>query len=723
MVIKLFGGRITIGKDLSPYAGQTDNFFGFMMGKYGSDYRSRNRLKAYKNVVYGCTSLIGEAMGDYEPYLEQKRGDTWERVDHEFIDLLNQPAGKLDPNDPRADSFNSFDLWEATVSYLLLQGDAFWYMARGKTTGRPREIVLLRADKVGTDIDRNTGKVNGYFVRQEGGDPIPLEIDEVLRFKLFNPENPYKGKGVIEAGSDYILTDEGTAEYTKNFFKNGAGISGVLNVKGEVTKGAFKKFVRAWRDKYEGVRNAGKVAVLRDSDASFTKIGLGLDELDMGGLRKMSLEDVFMMFKVPPALLGKVVEGTGLGRGNIETLEYIFAKWNIDKKMKRMDGVIEFALQRYYGLDPSQYRVCHENIVPEDKEFILNQRDKGVDRWLTRNDIRASQELPDADGGDQLFVPAVQIPLNEASLNTPAGTASASGGSGIHVKVSKGSGKEAGKKVVVKVAKPTKKKAVKPSKAAAERFRLTLMRNQMRYEKQYKRVLAPIMQDQRREALKNLEAHASSLKAYIAKAGQKLFDDAAYDALMTTKLQPTLQDLAKTQGGLAMTFAGDDGQEFYLNNKIISLLERNTRKMASNFNDETLDKLNDTLAEGIQAGEGIGALKGRVNDVYDNIEGYRAERVARTETLKASNNATVDAYRQTGYVTSKVWVVNPDACPECEEFDGKTIGLDDSFVPLGGSYTYTDENGEEQTKTNDYDTVEEPPLHPNCRCTIIPSTE
>jgi SPP1 gp7 family putative phage head morphogenesis protein len=193
--------------------------------------------------------------------------------------------------------------------------------------------------------------------------------------------------------------------------------------------------------------------------------------------------------------------------------------------------------------------------------------------------------------------------------------------------------------------------------------------------------------------------------------------------LITGKLQPSLQDLVKTQGGLAMVFAGGDGNEFYLNTKIISLLQRNTAKMATNFNDETLAKLNDTLAEGIQAGEGIGALKGRVGDVYDDVEGYRAERIARTETLKASNNASVEAYRQTGFVTSKVWVINPDACPECEEFDGKTVGLDDAFVPLGGSYTFTDENGDEQTQTNSYDTIEEPPLHPNCRCTIVPSTD
>jgi HK97 family phage portal protein len=697
MTIKLFGGRVTIGKDLSPYVGQTDNLFGFMSQRYGSDYRSRNKLKAYKNVVYGCTSLIGEALGDYAPYLEEKRGDSWERIDHEFFNLLRQPAGRDAAQ--KAASFSSFDLWEATGIFQVLQGDAFWYMAMGKTSNKPREIVILRADKVGTDINKNTGEIEGYFIRRDGAEPIPLEVNEVLRFPLFNPESPYKGKSVVEAGADYIETDEGTAEYTKNFFKNGAGISGVLNIKGEVTKGAFRKFVRAWREKYQGVDNAGKVAILRDSDASFEKIGLGLDELDMGGLRKMSLEDVFMMFKVPPALLGKITEGTGFGRGNIETLEYIFAKWNIDKKMHRFDRIIEFALQRYYGLTPDRYRVCHENIIPEDKEFELTERDKAVDRWMTRNEIRAEEELEDVGpAGDKLFVAAMEIPLDESSTAAPPA-------------------KSLGTGIKVKITRTTKKKDIGPQ--AAERFRITLMRNQLRYEKQYKRLLAPIFKEQRKEALKNLEAHASSLKA----ADQKLFDDGAYDALITAKLQPMLHDLTQTQGGLALTLAGGDGAEFQVTSKIINILERNTRKMATNFNDETLASLNDTLAEGIQAGEGIGSLKGRVNDVYDQVDGYRAERIARTETLKASNNASAEAYRQAGFVTGKVWVANPDACPECEEFDGKKVGLDEPYVPLGGSYTYTDVNGDEQSQTNDYDTIEEPPLHPNCRCTIIPTTE
>lgn len=691
MLIKLFGKTITTGKDISPGVGRADDFYGMMTQRYGVDYGSRNRLEAYKNVVYACVSLIGEQCGGYQPLIQRKKGDQWETVDdHEFLQLLRRPGGK----DLKAASFSQFDLFEATGSYQSLQGDCFWYMGLGEMTGKPREIVILRPDKVGTSVNKNTGEVEGYYIRRAVGDPIPLDINEVLRFPLFNPKDPYKGYGTVEAGNDYIGTDEATSEFTKNFFANNAGVSGILTIKGEVTKTAFRKFVRAWREKQEGVANAGKTAIVRDSEAEFTKVGLGLDELNMDALRKMTLRDVLIMFKVPLPLLGEA-EQTGLGRANVEALEYIFAKYNIEAKFKRFDNVLQFALERYYPQD-ANLRVTHVGIIPEDKEFELSERDKGVDRWLKRNEIRDEEGLDSVDGGDQLLTTIQSVPINEASLTTTPAAASSTAG------------------FKFKVTRTVKKK---DSSEKAERFRLSLMRNQLRYERQYRKVIKPIFTKQRKEALVNLEAHGSS---FTKDSNQKLFDDAAYDALMVKELTPMLTDLTKTQGGLALIFAGDTENEFHLTSNILAKLTRGTQRMATNFNDETLNRLNATLSVGIQNGEALGELKKRVNSVYDDLDGYRSERIARTETLKASNSATLDAYRQTGYVTAKAWSVNPDACEQCQEFDGKTVPLDDAFLEQGASYTVTGDDGEQTTYTNDYDTIDEPPLHPNCRCTIIP---
>jgi HK97 family phage portal protein len=686
---KLLGKEILIGKDLSQYTGRSDDQFSILQPRYGADYTSKNRLQAYRNVVYACVSLIAEQCGSYEPILQVKNGDQWKTIDHEFMSLLHRPGGR----DLKAASFSMFDLFEGTASYQLLQGDMFWYMALGKTTGKPREIVMLRPDKVGTDIDKNTGEVNGYFIRQLNGDPIPLEVEEVLRFPFFNPDDPYKGRGVVQAGSDYIATDEATASYTKNFFANNAGLSGVLNIKGEVTKGAFRKFVRAWRDKYEGVGNAGKVAILRDSDATFTGVGSSLDSLGMPDLRKMTLDDVLMMFKVPLPLLGKA-EQTGLGRANVEALEYIFAKYNIDKKLLRFDSILQFALERYYGLDNRNYRVIHKSIIPDDKEFKLNERIAGVDKWLKRNEVRDMEGLDVVDGGDKLFIPIQQIPIDEAgTAPAPAATSTSA--------------------IRVKITRTVKKK---DAKVDAERFRLALMRNQVRYEKLFRRTLKPILARQQKDVLANIAQHASSLST----KDFHLFDNSSYDDQITDGITPIMVDLAEVQGGLALVFAGDDDGEFLVTAPLQEIIRAGTAKMAGTVNDRILEELQNTLAQGVTAGESLSKLKQRVASVYDKLNGYQAERIARTETLKASNAATSWAYQQTGYVTGKQWSVNPDACPECAEFDGKTVPLDDSFLAMGDSYTYTDENGDEQTVVNTYDTVEEPPLHPNCRCTIIP---
>lgn len=711
--LKILGTDIVIGKRLFGLGKEDDNYS--VVGQ-SPDRKQFDRLKAYRRYVYSCINLIAEQYGSYKPIFSKQNGTELKpMVYHEMMTLLNNPGGR----DDKAIPISLFDLLHATSALIELQGGCYWYLPYGETTRKPREIILLRADKVGIDLNKETGDIDGFFVRTNGGaDKIPLTIQEVIPFIGFDPEDPYRGVGTTEAAEDFIETDKNATLYTRNFFKNNAGISGILSLKGEVTKGAFKKFVRAWRDKYEGVDSAGKVMMVRESDAKFEKLGLGLQDLDMKALRTMSLEDIAIMFRVPLALLGKN-EQTGLGRNNIEAFEYVFSKYTIEPKLKRLDAVLQFMLERYWGT--TDIFISHENIVPADEVQELAERDKGVDRWITRDEIRAEEGLPNTPGGDQLRAPINSVPIGDTAQTSGSGSTQASFKSGgIKIKIKR--------KVSVEY---TKKKDPKPTKDTQpngpeqinstnkENFRLRLMRNQTMYERHYKKKFTPILIDQRKEALYNLEAHASSIKK-LTKAQQKLFDDAAYDTRMVEELMPTLISLGEDQGALALVFAGDSDHEFRMTANYESLLRASTHKMAKNFNDETLDKLNKTLAEGIQAGEALDKLKQRVDDVYDGAEDYRTLRVARTETLKASNAATTEAYRQTGYVKAKQWYVNPGSCPQCDEFNGKTIPLDDSFLETGQSYTYTDDNGNEQTVTNDYDTVEEPPLHPNCRCTIIP---
>lgn len=80
----------------------------------------------------------------------------------------------------------------------------------------------------------------------------------------------------------------------------------------------------------------------------------------------------------------------------------------------------------------------------------------------------------------------------------------------------------------------------------------------------------------------------------------------------------------------------------------------------------------------------------------------RAETIARTETIRAANEGQSQLWEQAAEAglldkdtAMKTWIASPDACPECEE-------VADEVVPM----------------SEDFSVGQDPPLHPNCRCTI-----
>ena len=139
--------------------------------------------------------------------------------------------------------------------------------------------------------------------------------------------------------------------------------------------------------------------------------------------------------------------------------------------------------------------------------------------------------------------------------------------------------------------------------------------------------------------------------------------------------------------------------------------------LISGIDDTTRQALMDSLSQGFDNGESVSDLSKRVTDIFDIADDQRAEMIARTEAIRASNAATVEAYRQSDVVVAKEWLSEMDerTCAYCEELDGKAIPLDDNYFDQGDSLTVGD-----STMTFDYADVGEPPAHADCRCTTIP---
>lgn len=124
---------------------------------------------------------------------------------------------------------------------------------------------------------------------------------------------------------------------------------------------------------------------------------------------------------------------------------------------------------------------------------------------------------------------------------------------------------------------------------------------------------------------------------------------------------------------------------------------------------ETLDDLSATTREGIKdlvegAFDGDFDVRDLADDIDDLIgDDDRADVIARTETMRASNEGQAQAWSQavdTGLLTGteqQEWITTPDdrLCPICAPLDGVKVALSENFAP----------------------DLEAPPAHPNCRCT------
>lgn len=615
-----------------------------------------------RGITYKAIDKIGMSVSVYEPMVMRPNGDALQN--HPFYTLFESP------NKIQATSSDFVHLWAMLYE---IYGETFWYTgARGEQTGKIKEIILLNPAQVELKID--DGELIGYILHKDNGTQVPLLPEEVIHDKRPNPFNPWRGMSIMERASTYIDTENITSTFTLSYMQNNASPSGILSLP-DMEQNTFRQFVQQWREGYEGPENAGKTAFIRGGEASFKAVGATLKDVDQKVTREMAKDDVLSMFDVPKGLLGLSGE-KGLGRNEIEPLEYIFAKYKIEPMMKRLDRIFTKILQSSSSRDATLY-ISHENVIPEDKEFIQKQNKELVNIAITVNEVRASIGLDPIDGGDVLqpqnTVPTtVSNSLKRVSLK---------------------------KKITPEQAKINKQ-------LEEEEFRKRQEQTDEIYIVKSKRVISKFASEQQKQVIGKINAADKAFEEWLFAIKEQSEELAA-------QLNPIMIALIEEQAKDVVNFI--TGNPFEITREMSDIVSSEILQISGLFNEDTYRQLERTLLEGQAKGESLMKLKKRVEEVYADAKGYRAERIARTETQRLSNMTSKEVYRQSGF-SSLRWVTNPGACEFCQTFEGKVKELDATYSIVGDVIEGAD--GGQMSIT--YDDIQNPPLHPNCTCRLVP---
>ena len=666
-----------------------------------SEYKTKQaQLMANVGWVYAANQVIADDCASVRLKLMHvmNDGDEEEVFSHEILDLLDDPNNVI----------TAKQLWNLYYSYLNLTGEA--YILKLDQNGN----ALEDKSKLPSALFPLPSHLCDFHVGEKSwdesyvlynGDRYP--INAVLRDINPDPENIYNGMSIVRKASLTVDTDIQMKRWNNKLFKNGARPGVVVEVPDQLKDDAYNRLKQQFDEQYRGVGNAFNRVIL-EGGAKMSPFMMTTQDLDFLESKRFTRDEILAMFKVSGSNLGITED---VNRANAEAQEYSYAKRCIKPRLEQfVDFMNKRLLRPIYG---GEYKLDFEDPIPENTEMRLREAEAGVNKWLTINEVREmyGREALQNGNGDQLYVPISNVPIEDLEYANDTATEPT----------------------------PTQEPA-EPNDTATEQLshpkaieNRTEIGNAKvkaytlkaaKYERMIMRASRNMFNKQKQDVKDWLQDNASNLnKAFVKRKdwASDMVDWEEYTNEFTAELEKIFAIIIDEIGTEAFN-ALVEGEFNPYTQTIQNFIKTNSLQVAKEINTETEKQIRATLAQGMRENETIQELTARIMHVFGTASTYRAYMIARTEAAMAENYSDVVAWEQTGVVESKQWFTAEDehVCGFCHEMDGVTITLKQSFFDKGDVMMFEDKNGKPHEMMLDFRTIGEPPLHPNCRCVLLP---
>lgn len=230
-------------------------------------------------------------------------------------------------------------------------------------------------------------------------------------------------------------------------------------------------------------------------------------------------------------------------------------------------------------------------------------------------------------------------------------------------------------------------------------------------------VIRELAQVQFREMIDKIGQYREMIKKGKFTAGSVVFSLNKENKRWYKSIRPYISRVLRAHGDDSLALLETKGAKSMKTKELdmgVSTVDGFLKRLGTEFipeiNETTRQALISEIEAGIKAGEDVDGIIARINAVYDDLVGYRADRIARTEVLRAANWGNFFAYLQSGVVAGKQWLATPfgDFRPSHLASDGQTVALDEPFN-IGGVSMMCPHDPDAGPE----DTI-------NCRCTTIP---
>lgn len=679
--------------------------------------------------VFRAINIISTAVAGIPWLLYQRRGTAKRGIEietHPLLDLMAHPN--------ESQGWGKFA--EAYVSYLYIAGNSYLWANRPKKGGAPVELWTMRPDRMRVLPDAK--QFVGGYTYEINGQRQDFDKASILHTKTFAPLDDWYGMSPLVVAARSIDIRNAGGDWNLALLQNSGRVPGFFVSKERMGDTQFERMREQLLDRYTGTRNVGLPGLLEDG-VSWVANGMNPTDMDWLQLSREVSRDIAMALGVPSELIGDSTNKTYSNYSEARASLYT------ETVLPLMD-VIRDELNRW--LVPMFDSTLYLDYDKEDIEALQEQRGRlyqwvSMASFLTVNEKRTILNYPDRPEGDVIVVPVASATLDEVTAGETApnggaqqpmkplvakptaapGRANDDGGGDDSSAPTPDGGMAGAVDVGAKAHSlpydplddllagkvltfPRPKAARRPDlteDAKAAHWTKTEAARTPWYKSAGKQVAAQFttehtavvsaikaaatIHDAQRKAAKAVKAQSDAWTTLITGIHQDV------GAAFAKATYGELQDEAKARGIVnyeqheQKAVAPDTVAlvDDWLTRVVEMMLTTGAAKVKG-ITDTTRKRIQHEIAQGIANEETIDQIVTRIDTLYlDSIIPNRSETIARTETISASNQASMFGARATGLDLDKEWIATRDGRtrPDHADADGQRVPLDQPFV-VGG---------------------------------------
>lgn len=582
---------------------------------------------------------------------------TSEEIDkHPLLDLLKKP-------NPRMSGPHFFE-W--LMSYFQIGGNA--YILRVGPNDRSKAPVELWP--LQPNLVKMTKNGNWQIGEEPNATFVPFE--DILHLKTFNPLNTQMGLSPIQVAARSITQSNESKRWNVSLLQNMARPSGALVAEGNLTKEQRTKARQEIRRKYASSESAGSPLIL---EGGVKWIQMALNPADMDWLegQKLSAREIALIFGVPPELIG---DSSNKTYSNYREARKAFYEDTIMPYMVWLKQEINGWLSPQFGenlrAEPNTDEVP---ALQEDRELLFKRANDAT--FLTVNEKRDMTGFEERPEGDVVLVPLTMIPLTDAVEPVPDPDE-------LAVAV------EPEEKVEAKAFNVRSKKAKdlywKVFESRRQRFD-AIARRMFR-----KQIELDFAAARKAIAESATPEEAGARAAAAISAGTQRWERTFVKLYMSVgrHFADQIFNQLKSSSGAPEVKAPDTIENLWIQ-EIQEWLRVNAPLRIIGIQDATNRSILKKIGKGIGSGLGMLDIAASIRGLtgLGSITESRAERIARTEVITASNLASQSAAKSTQLPLEKEWLSSRDSRVrgDADDRHSHRTPLDGTRVPMDQPYT------------------------------------